>query len=127
MITFSFLKLLLLHISIIAIISCSDNTSTPPDDNTQTYPGYNLVWSDEFNTDGAPDSNKWGYNTGTGTSGWGNNELQYYTNRSKNVIVESGLLKIKLIKEDYMGSAYTSARLLSQGKYDFKYGKIDCY
>ena len=84
-----------------------------------------LVWSDEFNTDGAPNPNKWGYNTGTGTTGWGNNELQYYTNRPENVIVEGGLLKIKLIKENYMGSAYTSARLLSQGKYDFKYGKIE--
>lgn len=82
-----------------------------------------LVWSDEFNTNGAPDSNKWGYNIGAG--GWGNNELQYYTNRPENVIIENGVLKIKLIKENYMGSQYTSARLLSQGKFDFKYGKIE--
>ncbi len=87
------------------------------------YVAPTLIWSDEFNTNGAPDSNKWGYNTGAG--GWGNNELQYYTNRPENVILEEGVLKIKLIKEEYMGSQYTSARLLSQGKFDFKYGKIE--
>lgn len=85
----------------------------------------NLVWSDEFNTNGAPSSSKWGYNTGTGSGGWGNNELQYYTDRAENVIVENGVLKIKLIKENYQGSTYTSARLLSKGKFDFKYGKIE--
>ncbi len=84
-----------------------------------------LVFSDEFNTDGAPDPNKWGYETGTGSGGWGNNELQYYTNRPENVIVQGGVLKIKAIKETYMGSAYTSARLLSKGKYSFMYGRIE--
>ena len=44
-----------------------------------------LVWSDEFNTPGAPDPAKWGYDIGTGSGGWGNNELQYYTNRVDNV------------------------------------------
>lgn len=84
-----------------------------------------LVFSDEFNTNGAPDPAKWGYDIGTGSGGWGNNELQYYTNRPENAIVQGGVLKINAIKENYMGSAYTSARLLSKNKYSFKYGRIE--
>lgn len=83
-----------------------------------------LIWSDEFNTDGAPDDSKWGYNTGTG-NGWGNNELQYYTTRSENVKIENGSLKITAIKEDYMGSQYTSTRMLTKGKFAFKYGRAE--
>ena len=82
-----------------------------------------LVWSDEFNTNGIPDPAKWGYDLGAG--GYGNNELQYYTNRPENVIVENGVLKIKAIKENYNGAAYTSARLLSKGKFAFTYGKVE--
>lgn len=81
-----------------------------------------LVWSDDFDSPGPPNSSKWGYDQGAG--GWGNNEAQYYTNRSDNVVVENGILKITLKKESYQGSAYTSARLLSKGKFSFKYGKI---
>lgn len=84
-----------------------------------------LVWSDEFNTDGAPDPTKWGYDIGTGGNGWGNNELEYYTNRPENAIAENGVLKITAIKESYSGSAYTSARILSKDKFDFTYGKIE--
>ena len=84
-----------------------------------------LVWSDEFDKNGAPDPTKWIYDIGTGASGWGNNELQYYTNRLENAVVENGILKIKAIKENYSGSAYTSARLLTRGKYEFKYGTVE--
>ena len=84
-----------------------------------------LVFSDEFNTNGAPDPTKWGYDIGTGSGGWGNNELQYYTSRPENAIIQGGVLKINAIKESYMGSGYTSARLLSKGKYSFKYGRIE--
>ena len=83
-----------------------------------------LYWSDEFNIDGVPDPTKWGYDLGGG--GWGNAELQYYTSRSENAIVQQGVLKIKAIKENYVsGYDYTSARLLSKGKFDFKYGKVE--
>ena len=83
-----------------------------------------LFWSDEFDSPGAPSSAKWGYDTGAG--GWGNNELQYYTNRTDNAIVTpEGALKITLKKESYQGSPYTSARLLTKGKFSFKYGKIE--
>jgi beta-glucanase (GH16 family) len=82
-----------------------------------------IVWSDEFNTDGAPDPTKWGYDLGAG--GWGNQELEYYTNRAENAVVAGGVLKINAIKENYMGSPYTSARMLTKDKYAFKYGKVE--
>ena len=85
--------------------------------------GLTLVWSDEFNTDGAPDPSKWGFDTGGG--GWGNNELEYYTSRSNNVSISNGTLKITALKENYLGSAYTSARMLSKDKFSFKYGRIE--
>jgi PKD repeat protein len=81
------------------------------------------IWFDEFNVNGAPDTSKWGYDLGAG--GWGNNELEYYTNRSQNVLVSGGTLKINTIKESYSGSNYTSARILSKGKFSFKYGKVE--
>ena len=78
------------------------------------------VFFDEFSVDGAPDSSKWGYDLGN-NNGWGNNEAQYYTNRTQNAVVSNGTLKINLIKEAYQGYNYTSARLLSKGKYSMKY------
>ena len=81
-----------------------------------------LKFSDEFNTDGAPDATKWTYDLGTGTDGWGNNEAQSYTNASDNVIVAGGSLKITAKK---VGSSYTSARLKTEGKFDFTYGKVE--
>lgn len=82
-----------------------------------------LVWSDEFDTPGAPDPARWGYDIGAG--GWGNNELQYYTNRLENASCSNGTLKIVLKAENFSGSPYTSARILSKGKFSFKYGKVE--
>lgn len=90
--------------------------------------GYTLVWSDEFDNSGSPDPSKWDYDLGDGCPslcGWGNNELQNYTNRPENVTVSNGTLKIIARKESYNGSAYTSARLKTQNKYSFKYGKVE--
>ncbi|MCJ7759065.1 MAG: glycoside hydrolase family 16 protein [Gillisia sp.] len=87
------------------------------------YGAPDLVWADEFNKDGSPDNTKWGYDLGAG--GWGNNESQHYTDRAENVIVEGGSLKITAKKEAYQGSQYTSARMLTKGKFDFKYGKVE--
>lgn len=81
------------------------------------------IWSDEFNKDGAPDSTKWGYDIGAG--GWGNNESQYYTSRPENATVSNGTLKIIAKKEAYSGSNYTSARMLTRGKFSFKYGRVE--
>jgi beta-glucanase (GH16 family) len=84
-----------------------------------------LLWSDEFDTPDSPDVAKWTYDIGTGSGGWGNNELEYYTSRPDNVIVSNGTLKIIAKKEAYSGSAYTSARLLTKGLFSFQYGKIE--
>lgn len=83
-----------------------------------------LVWSDEFNYSGLPDSTKWNYDTGG--HGWGNNELQFYTvKRGENARVENGMLTIEARKEDWQGSKYTSARLITKGKGDWQYGRIE--
>jgi len=82
-----------------------------------------LVFSDEFDVPGAPNPAKWGYDIGGG--GWGNAELQYYTNRVDNSIVSGGTLKIIAKKETFSGSAYTSARLLTKDKFSFMYGKVE--
>lgn len=83
-----------------------------------------LVWSDEFDYTGLPDSSKWGYDVGG--HGWGNNELQYYTeNRSDNARVENGTLIIETRKENFQGKNYTSARLVSRGKGDWLYGRFE--
>lgn len=85
---------------------------------------YKLVWSDEFDYSGLPDQAKWEYDIGG--SGWGNNELQYYTkNRSENVQVSNGILTIEARKEKYETNEYTSARLLTKGKGDWQYGRIE--
>ncbi len=81
-----------------------------------------LIWSDEFNTDGAPDPTKWTFQIWD--SGNVNNELQSYTNRPENTIVQGGVLKIKAIREKYGKGDFTSGRLESNGKFDFTYGKI---
>ena len=89
------------------------------------YVAPKAIWADEFNVDGAPDATKWAYDLGTGDWGWGNNEAQYYTNRADNVKVLNGKLIITPIKESYLGSNYTSARIKTQGKFSFKYGKVE--
>lgn len=87
-------------------------------------PRAHLVWSDEFNTDGLPDSTKWNYDTGG--HGWGNNEAEYYTaRRPENARVENGCLIIEARKEKWENKEYTSARLVTKGKGDWKYGRIE--
>ncbi len=85
---------------------------------------WNLVWQDEFDYKGLPDSSKWNFDVGG--DGWGNNELQYYTaNRKDNARVKKGKLIIETHKENFEKNNYTSARLISKGKGDWKYGKIE--
>ncbi|MDQ0116611.1 carbohydrate binding domain-containing protein [Paenibacillus harenae] len=83
---------------------------------------WNLVWDDEF--DGTSiDASKWNFVQGGG--GYGNNELQHYTNRTENARIEDGHLVIEALKEDYQGNAYTSAKLTTEGKGDWTYGKFE--
>lgn len=83
-----------------------------------------LVWSDEFNGSSI-DTSKWGYEIGTGSWGWGNNEQQYYTNRGENAYVSGGSLHIRAKRESYGGMNYTSARLNTKGKFSFTYGYVE--
>ena len=95
--------------------------STSPPFGGGNEPEYtNLVWEDNFDIDGAPDPTKWGYDLGGG--GWGNGEAQTYTQSPNNVAVSGGTLKITARKE---GATYTSARLKTQGLFDFTYGKVE--
>ena len=87
-----------------------------------------LVWSDEFDgTEGSqPSSQSWTMEIGTGTDGWGNQELQYYTDRPKNVALDgNGHLVIQAHQESFGGMPFTSARLKTQGKITKRYGRIE--
>jgi beta-glucanase (GH16 family) len=89
-------------------------------------PGWTLVWSDEFNAGSGTgaDTTKW--NLVNKGDGFGNNELEFYTNRTENAYHDgNGFLVIKAIKESYMGREYTSARLESNGKFERLYGRFE--
>jgi beta-glucanase (GH16 family) len=103
---------------VFCVVSCSTAYKTEETD------GWKLSWSEEFNYTGLPDSNKWSYDIGG--YGWGNNELQYYTQASShNVEVSDGSLKIRAIREKIENREYTSARMVTRGKAEFTYGKIE--
>ena len=96
------------------------------EDDSQTVVNFEqLVVQDEFDSDGAPNSEIWNFDIGTGVNGWGNNELQYYTDRPENVQVQNGYLIITAKEEPYRGSNYTSAKLLTKGKIEQTYGRFE--
>ena len=101
------------------IFTSSQNITIEEDDAGEP----NLHWSEEFNYTGLPDPVYWNMETGGG--GWGNNELQYYTNRESNAKVENGVLTITAYEESYSNRNYTSARITTQNKFDFQYGRIE--
>ena len=91
----------------------------------QGEPNWVLVWADEFTGTGLPDPAKWSFDTSGNSYGWGNDEEQYYTDsRLENCRVEDGKLIITARKEDMGGREYTSARIHTRLKGDWKYGKI---
>lgn len=83
-----------------------------------------LMWSDEFDSTGAPDPAKWMYDLGN-NNGWGNKELENYTNSTENVYQNGGNLVIEAKRQQLGGYAYTSGRILTKDKRDFQYGRID--
>lgn len=109
----------LVALSLLGIVATATAASA------QAIPGRTLLWADEFSqADGTkPDSAKWGNDIGG--SGWGNNELQYYTDRTENARIENGQLVIEARKEDFSGKSYTSARLLTKNKVSWTYGRIE--
>lgn len=142
-------KILILFtlIFLILLVSCNQTTTTTLTTTTQTTTttkqlttttknlsckainyeydvenlNYELVWSDEFDGD-ALDMTKWAYHTGG--SGFGNNELQYYT-AGDNLKVENGLLIIEARKEQYQNNQYTSSKIWTRGKAQWLYGKFE--
>src|SRR5579862_264460 len=104
----------------------NDGTYLPTDTSgyrsPPSYPGYTLTWSDEFSA-GSINTNTWNFETG-GT-GWGNHELENYTSRTQNAFQSCGNLVIEARQENYDGNNYTSARMTTQDKQQFEYGRID--
>lgn len=96
-----------------------DGYTTP-----NSYPGMTLVWADEFN-DPTINTDNWTHEIGTGASGWGNNELQYYTSSSDNSYISDGKLIIEAKEQNISGSNYSSARMITAGKQEFIYGRVD--
>ncbi|MFA7106714.1 MAG: family 16 glycosylhydrolase [Candidatus Izemoplasmatales bacterium] len=102
-----------------------DDRSLVPDscDFLENIDDWQPVWCDEFDVDGLPDSSKWSYDVGG--SGWGNNELQYYTEADlDNARVSDGLLYITALKESIDTREYSSSRLVSKYRGDWQYGRI---
>ena len=102
------------------------NNSTP-NTPTQSYTFNNeLVWSDEFDQDGPVSQDKWNVETIPPNNGsWWNGELQFYTDKEDNIRVEEGLLKITAKYESFEGKNYTSARINTQDKFEFTYGRVE--
>ena len=123
------IALILVGILALPVVSCkkssADNTITGPPGSTDSIPpvpGWTLVWNDEFGGTGI-DATKWEWEVNG--DGGGNNELQYYTGFPENSFIEDGKLVIKAIKENYLGKRYTSARIRTRNKGDWRYGRFE--
>lgn len=102
--------------TVLLLLGCSQKPKTT----------WQLVWSDEFDYVGLPDSTRWSYDTIGNAWGWGNHELQYYTSANiNNAEVSDGTLKIMARKEPHKSFDYTSARLISKEKGDWLYGRFE--
>lgn len=105
---------ILLYIILISIVSCKQQDSR------------RLVWSDEFEGTGSPDSTRWNFDLGAGhPEGWGNNERQYYTRDPKNVRIEGGRLIIEAHKDSAHAQPFSSSRLVSKKKGDWLYARVE--
>lgn len=98
-------------------VSVGEGYTTPT-----SYEGYSLIWNDEFEGTSV-NSNNWVFEIGTGSGGWGNNELQYY--REQNAWVGDDVLTIEARNEVYQNRNYTSSRMKTQRKFSFTYGRVD--
>lgn len=116
----------------LVVASCGGGSTTAPGPSPSPagQQPWTLIWSDEFNgpNGSAPDPAKWTYDIGG--NGWGNNELETYTNRAQNAYLQDGVLIIQALKETYTGPDgiarnYTSARLKTQGLFQATYGRFE--
>ena len=118
-------KVMLFHSFLLVMLLGFSSCET---DETQKVTNFTkLVIADEFDSEGAPDAAIWNFDIGRGSNndGWGNQELQYYTDRTENVKVENGFLLITAQEESFEGASYTSARLTTKGTFEQKYGRFE--
>jgi beta-glucanase (GH16 family) len=107
---------------LLAVLPACHQPPAPPQ--PEAAREWTLVWADEFDYTGLPDSTRWGYDVGG--HGWGNQELQFYTERRpENARVEGGRLIIEARRDGWEGHEYTSARLVTKGKGDWTYGRFE--
>ena len=105
-----------------ALIDCGADSRPGPSEQPPNVAGWRTVWADEFDGSAIPDSTKWVYEVGG--HGWGNNELQFYTEgRRENARIEGGVLIVEARREEWQGRSYTSARLNS--RQGWQYGRIE--
>jgi beta-glucanase (GH16 family) len=119
----------MLGIKLSLLMLCTLLFTCSPDE-TQTVTTFtNLVLEDNFEVDGMPNPDLWTFEIGDGSDrgipGWGNNELQYYTDRTENVKVENGFLLITARQESFEGASYTSGRLVTRGNFQQQYGRFE--
>jgi beta-glucanase (GH16 family) len=110
------------------LVSCKEKPADNAGRTDETLPFTQLVWSDEFDVPGKPDTGRWDYDLGDGcpnVCGWGNNELEYYTENEKNARIENGHLIIEAHKESAGDKLYTSARLVTRARGDWLYGRLE--
>ncbi|WP_020403147.1 glycoside hydrolase family 16 protein [Gracilimonas tropica] len=110
--------------AVIAFIITGCESNEPEETYTE------IVWQDEFDADGSVNSENWTFDIGTGEEifgqpGWGNNELQYYTDRPENVEIRDGMLEITARNESFQNSNYTSARILTRDLFQTTYGRFE--
>jgi beta-glucanase (GH16 family) len=113
MIRFSFIAV------VIAFLGCWPAHRCAADDSQ-----WKLAWSDDF-TEPSIDPGKWTFDIGNGQDGWGNHELEYYTSRPDNAFIADGMLHLRAVKEDYHGHHYTSAKMLTRGRFAKLYGRFE--
>ena len=131
-------KLIISMVACAGLNACATSPTTPTTDTlnaTLSLPeGYSLVWADEFDGAGLPDSSKWAYDTYRNKDGWWNEEAQYYAaGRQENARIEEGRLIIEARQDgeelsnfaDYGGQDYSSARLFTKGKASWQYGYFE--
>ncbi|MGC9362421.1 MAG: family 16 glycosylhydrolase, partial [Candidatus Syntrophosphaera sp.] len=124
-----------LFLAVLLLLSFGCDKITPPEDvpDTTEPTDYALVWADEFEqASTVPNSANWGYDLGYGDNGWGNDEWQLYTNEPENVRVEEGNLVISAVWDSInhpvpgkRDGSITSARLNTNNKFSFKFGKVE--
>lgn len=119
---------MLFPLFLLFFVSCTEEKEIPPVKPAQPVVDRNWqfettpVWEDNFSTGSTPDPSKWTFETGG--SGWGNNELQFYTGGA-NSTISGGIMTITAKRENVSGREYTSSRMITKGKGDWLYGRFE--